>query len=98
MREPEGRVSRKATLHDPVVGSPADLATGPVETPASVVARVFGLGAEPDETARPDETSGWDSLGMLELVLALEASFGVTIDERRLADVHCVGDFSQLVR
>ena len=78
--------------------APADAGAGTAETPASVVARVFGLAAEPERTARPEDIAGWDSLGTLELVMALEATFGVTIDERRFADVRCVGDLDELVR
>lgn len=70
----------------------------PGETPAAVVARVFGLDVEPDRSARPEDIAGWDSLGTLELVMALEATFGVSIDERRLFDVRCVGDLDELVR
>ena len=69
-------------------------------TPTSVgavVARVFGLDAAPAATARPADIPGWDSLGTLELVMALETTFGVRIDERRLADVSTVGDLAQLV-
>ena len=63
----------------------------------AVVARIFGLDAAPDPTARPDDIPGWDSLGTLELVIALETTFATKIDERRLADVRTVGDLEQLL-
>jgi acetyltransferase-like isoleucine patch superfamily enzyme/acyl carrier protein len=64
---------------------------------AAVVARVFGLDALPPPTARCEDVPGWDSLGTLELVLALEASFGISVDERRLGQVNTVGDLESLV-
>jgi acyl carrier protein len=75
----------------------ADAGVGPVSV-AAVVARVFGLDGPPPATVRPEEIPGWDSLGMLELVLAHEDSFGVSIDERLLSDVRTVGDLDALVR
>ncbi|MDQ1423991.1 MAG: hypothetical protein QOD72_1489 [Acidimicrobiaceae bacterium] len=62
-----------------------------------VVARVFGLSDPPDVAARPQDIAGWDSLGMLELVLAVESTFGISLDERHLANVKNVGDLEHLV-
>jgi acyl carrier protein len=64
---------------------------------AAVVAQVFGLAEVPAPSVRSDEIPGWDSLGTLELVLALEAAFEVSIDERRLVEVRTVGDLRALV-
>jgi len=76
---------------------PTGSAAGRGEAVGAIIARVFGLDAAPPATARSDDIAGWDSLGTLELIIALETTFGVKIDERRLADVHTVGDLEDLV-
>jgi acyl carrier protein len=62
-----------------------------------VIALVFGLTDLPNAAARPQDIAGWDSLGMLELVLALESTCGISLDERHLATVRNVGDLEHLV-
>ena len=99
LAEPE--IARLQTVQDVarlMSDGSAGTPDGLVESPSAIVARVFGLDAAPDSNVRPEEIPGWDSLGTLELVLALESTFGVSIDERRLADVRCVGDLEHLVR
>jgi acyl carrier protein len=74
-------------------------ATAPeAESVSDVVARVFGLDQPPPPATRQEDVPGWDSLGTLELVMALEQSFGVVIDERLLAHVRTVHDLERLVR
>ncbi len=60
--------------------SAADVAT---ELP-KVVATAFGLAAPPQLTDGRDQVAGWDSLGSLRLVLALEDAFSVSIDEEQM--------------
>ena len=52
-----------------------------MSTVEEVVARVFG--AEPDSldgTSSPESVEGWDSMGHLNLIAALEKDFNVSID------------------
>ena len=52
-----------------------------MNTVEEVVARVFG--AEPrslDGSSSPESVEGWDSMGHLNLVAALEKDFNVSID------------------
>jgi acetyltransferase-like isoleucine patch superfamily enzyme/acyl carrier protein len=79
------------------VGRPAPVGAAPGSV-AVVVAGVFGLRQPPAGTTRRVDIPGWDSLGTLELMLALEQSFGVVIDERMLAHVQTVRDLELLLR
>ena len=47
-------------------------------TVEGVVSRVFGV--DVDEDSSPETVEGWDSMGHLNLVAALEKSFNVSID------------------
>jgi acyl carrier protein len=49
-----------------------------VTTVEDVVSRVFGV--DVDDDASPETVEGWDSMGHLNLVAALEKSFNVSID------------------
>jgi acyl carrier protein/acetyltransferase-like isoleucine patch superfamily enzyme len=64
---------------------------------AAVIARVFGLGAPPGPDTLKEAIPGWDSLGMLELVLAVESEFDISVDERHMAELRSVGDLERLV-
>jgi acyl carrier protein len=58
-------------------------------TVEEVVSRVFG--ADPgslDDGSSPESVEGWDSMGHLNLVAALEQEFGVSID---------IGDVMEMV-
>ena len=60
-----------------------------VSTVEDVVARVFG--AEPASlgaTSSPESVEGWDSMGHLNLIAALEKDFSVSID---------IGDVMEMV-
>jgi acetyltransferase-like isoleucine patch superfamily enzyme/acyl carrier protein len=59
---------------------------------AALVARTFGLAEPPPMSARPADIPGWDSLGGLRLLLALEEEIGVQIGERGLAGVERIAD------
>lgn len=62
-----------------------------------VVMRTFGLSAPPADLARPDGVEGWDSLGMLNLLLSLEAEFQVVIEPEDLLPVRRLGDLFSVV-
>jgi acyl carrier protein len=52
-----------------------------VSSVEEVVARVFGVDpGSLDSSSSPESVQGWDSMGHLNLVAALEAGFGVSID------------------
>jgi acyl carrier protein len=52
-----------------------------VSTVEEVVSQVFGVeAASLDGGSSPDSVEGWDSMGHLNLVAALERSFNVSID------------------
>jgi acyl carrier protein/acetyltransferase-like isoleucine patch superfamily enzyme len=82
-----------ALLPDGLGGS----AGGGGQSVAAIVARTFGLASAPAPSTRPTDIPGWDSLGALELIIALEQTFGTKIDERRFAEVQTVGDLAQLL-
>jgi acyl carrier protein len=52
-----------------------------VSSVEEVVARVFGVDSGSlDGSSSPESVEGWDSMGHLNLVAALEADFNVSID------------------
>jgi acetyltransferase-like isoleucine patch superfamily enzyme/acyl carrier protein len=51
----------------------------------TVVQLTLGLSQEPSLDAGPQQLPGWDSLGALRLLLALETEFGVTLREEDVA-------------
>jgi len=54
-----------------------------------VVSRVFGVDpGSLDDASSPETVEGWDSMGHLNLVAALEQEFGVSID---------IGDVMEMV-
>lgn len=59
----------------------------------AVAMRVFSLSQRPDLSQGPAQTPGWDSLGTLSLILALEDEFNVSLTEE---DVVRAANFSQL--
>ncbi len=78
----------------PVTASAGADATRPV---AEIVADVFGLATPPDPTVGPDDVEGWDSLGALRVLIALEAAYGVVLDDRLIAAARSVGDLERVV-
>jgi acetyltransferase-like isoleucine patch superfamily enzyme len=62
-----------------------------------VVARALGLAAAPAPDDGPRTLPGWDSLGSLKLLLALEDAFGITLQEDALLQVRSVRDVISLV-
>jgi acetyltransferase-like isoleucine patch superfamily enzyme/acyl carrier protein len=79
------------------VGEPDRVApTGDATDVPDVVMRTFNLAARPDLASGPDQIPGWDSLGALRLVMALEDAFGL-LDNDALGKVRCVGDLVGVV-
>lgn len=46
----------------------------------------------------PDNIEGWDSVGHLNLILAVEAEFGVQFETSEIADLVTVGKIQERVR
>ena len=60
-----------------------------MNTVEDVVSRVFGVDSGSlDESSSPETVEGWDSMGHLNLVAALEHDFNVSID---------IGDVMEMV-
>ena len=66
---------------------------------AAVVADVFGVlpDAVVDDTS-PDTVDAWDSTAHINLVLALEAEFGISISPDDAADMLAVGLIREILR
>jgi acetyltransferase-like isoleucine patch superfamily enzyme/acyl carrier protein len=74
---------------------------GGAEEPSAVaelVRAVLGLELAPSPTSGPAEIPAWDSLGGLQILLAAEAEFGVTLDESVMVDVRSVADLTEAIR
>lgn len=71
-------------------------AEGPMVV-AGVVRRALGLESDPPPEAGPDQLPGWDSLGSLKLLLALEEEFRVTLKEEVIARARSVSDLGAAV-
>ena len=63
----------------------------------ALVMQVLGLHSVPHPDDGPDQIDGWDSLGRLRLLLALEDAYGLSIDERDMQAVHSVGAIAAMV-
>lgn len=55
------------------------------------------LGVEPEDTVSID-TSGWDSVDVLELIAAIDESYDVTVPIDRLHACRTAGELIQLIR
>ncbi|HEY8209277.1 MAG TPA: phosphopantetheine-binding protein [Myxococcaceae bacterium] len=64
----------------------------------AIVRSVFGLKELPPANAGPGQVPGWDSLGALKLLLALEEAFGVTLTEHDMMRAKSVADLDAVVR
>lgn len=70
------------------------------ETLQTLIRRVFRL----DESSPVDpswtsgDVEGWDSLGHLDLILALEKTYGIKLEIEEMFDVESLGDLEQLLR
>lgn len=82
-----------------VTGIPARPATNQVvrgrRTVAEVVRDTLGLLSPPAPTTPREQIPGWDSLGALNVLLALEAEFQVSLSEGQVLAVRCVADLER---
>ncbi len=79
-------------------GAPADAHRGATaDTLPAIVARTLGLAAAPRLTDACAAVPGWDSLGMLNVLLSLEAAFDVELHPDAIARVRHVQDLVDLV-
>lgn len=70
-----------------------------VESVLSVVARTFGLRSLPRRSTKRDEIAAWDSLGSLNLLLALEEAFDLTLSQQDVVEIETIDDvFSAVSR
>jgi acetyltransferase-like isoleucine patch superfamily enzyme/acyl carrier protein len=83
---------------------PVDSATsrdsGEFLTPAelrAVIKRTLGLATEPADRDGPNQIAAWDSLGALNLLLALEEASGVALRQEDVMHARCVGDLIRAV-
>lgn len=79
------------------VGSGFSAPSGQATTVEEVFRRVFGLPNAPPTSAGPDQIPGWDSLGSLRVLLALEETFGVLLDQSKIAKAKTVGEVASLI-
>ena len=64
---------------------------------AEVIRHSFGLAALPDQATRLEDVEHWDSLGALNLLLALEETFAVELKAELLSEVEVAGDLVPLL-
>lgn len=63
-----------------------------MRTIEEVVSGVFGVDqASVNESSSPESIEGWDSMGHVNLVIALEQNFNVSIDIDDVMDMGSVG-------
>lgn len=72
-------------------------AGGALERVGRVVQLTFNLAQLPAADAGPGQVKGWDSLGTLRLILALEDAFGVSLSEDEMARVRTLADVAATV-
>jgi acetyltransferase-like isoleucine patch superfamily enzyme/acyl carrier protein len=94
-------VSGKVGAGQRVAGVPALAvrAAGPgeeVDVPR-VVMQALGLAAPPPSAQTRQETPGWDSLGALKVLLALEDAFAVSLPEEEVAKAATIDDLAAAV-
>lgn len=65
---------------------------------SAIVRSVFGLKDLPPANAGPGQVPGWDSLGALKLLLALEEAFGVTLTEHDMMRAKSIADLDAVVQ
>jgi acetyltransferase-like isoleucine patch superfamily enzyme len=78
-----------------IVGSEASRAL--IRSVASVVMRVFRLGAMPRPKDGPEQIPAWTDTSAVRLLIAVEEAFGVTLQEDRVRAARTVADVAQLV-
>jgi len=87
-------------------GNPARVVTSgrfggeadPLDRVPTIVAETLGLVAPPSAWTLLNEIPPWDSLGALRVLLAIEESLGVTLDETGVARARTVSELTDLAR
>jgi acetyltransferase-like isoleucine patch superfamily enzyme/acyl carrier protein len=64
---------------------------------AGLVQNVLGLAERPRDSEGPEQIPTWDSLGTLRLLLAIEETHGIALDEEEMRRVHTVAMLSDIV-
>ncbi len=65
---------------------------------AELVQSVLGLAARPRADEGPSTVAAWDSLGTLRLLLAIEETYGVSMDEAEMRSATTVAAVSTLIQ
>jgi len=69
-----------------------------MRTIEEVVSGVFGVDqASVNESSSPESIEGWDSMGHVNLVIALEQNFNVSIDIDDVMDMGSVGKIRKIL-
>ena len=69
-----------------------------MRTLEEVVSRVFGVEPQSlDESSTPESVEGWDSMGHVNLVTALEQHFNVSIDIDDVMEMGSVGKIREIL-
>ena len=69
-----------------------------MRTIEEVVSGVFGVDqASINESSSPESIEGWDSMGHVNLVVALEENFNVSIDIDDVMDMGSVGKIRKIL-
>jgi acyl carrier protein len=64
---------------------------------AALVQSVLGLAERPHRSQGPAEISAWDSLGTLRLLLAIEETYGITLNHEEISAASTVAALSDIV-
>jgi acyl carrier protein len=64
------------------------------------LSRIFqqSFGVDPDDSTSIENTEGWDSLGHVALIMALEREFSVSISPAEAIDLTSVGRIKEFLR
>jgi acyl carrier protein len=63
----------------------------------SVIATTLGVSGQPQLMSTPDEIDGWDSIGVLKLIVALEDEFGTRLMDDDITGIRTVGDLITII-
>jgi maltose O-acetyltransferase len=80
------------------VGPPVGVAAELLPRVAALLQRVFAYAGPVDSATRAEQVPGWDSLGQLRLVQALEEEFAVTFEVAALSNFTTVGAILEALR
>lgn len=64
-----------------------------------IISEVFNIDIDDiDDESGPNEIEGWDSLGQLRLISALEAHYKVTFEIAEIFKIFKIGDIAKLLK